>query len=330
MKSKVVFIFSILTLFWVVDLLAEGLPERPLTKITIAEYDEFLLYAPLYVGVSKGYFKEEGLDVTIVPAGGDEKVFAALLSGSAHLGVSDPLFVAIAGEKGQAGRVVSAVLQGVPAWGLTKDPKIAAIKSPVDLKNYSVATYPAPSTNYTLQKRMFKAGGLEPNIKQIAYGASLAALAAGEVDIILEFEPVASAAELQGAHRVFAMSDYYPDFAITGLTALPQYIDNNPTEVQGAVNALQRGFNFIHASQNEAELISILAARFKNISTATIKVALKYANQVNTFPKHGIVPKRGWDSAVKTRLEVGDLKNITAYEDYVITSFAEKAKSINQ
>src|SRR3989344_2568185 len=89
------------------------------TKVTIAEFAEIFLYAPLYIAEEKGFFDKEGLEVTIFPAGGLDKTWAAVLSGSAQFGVADPLITAISGEKGQSGVVVANVVRGVPIWAVT-------------------------------------------------------------------------------------------------------------------------------------------------------------------------------------------------------------------
>ena len=49
-------------------------------------------------------------------------------------------------EKGQGGKVIASVVNGVPFWGITTNPKIPEIKDGKQLNGYSVATFPSPST----------------------------------------------------------------------------------------------------------------------------------------------------------------------------------------
>lgn len=58
------------------------------------------------MAIDGGYFAEEGLDVSLVTTGGDEKTWAAVISGNASFGVADPTFVAISDARGVPGRVV--------------------------------------------------------------------------------------------------------------------------------------------------------------------------------------------------------------------------------
>lgn len=297
---------------------------QTLERVTIAQAFEVFLYAPLYVAQEQGFFKNQGIDVVITTAGGDEKAFAALLSGDAQFAVGDPTLVAVSGEKGQPGEVVAAVLRGAPFWGVARDGNIDAINSPSELDGYSVATFPAPSTAYTLQKDMFQNGGLTPNIKEVAFGSLLAALEAGQVDIALELEPNVSTAVQNGNRIVYSLNDYYPEFAITGMTALPSYIEQNPEITQKVVTALQEAMTYIR--QHPSEVASFLATRFPEVPEGIAESAVQNMIEAGVFPSDTTITRAGWDAAIQARLDVGDLKSAAPYENYVITNFSERAK----
>lgn len=73
-----------------------------LEKITVAEVAHTIFYAPQYVALEKGYFKEYGLDVELILANGADKVTAAVLSGDAEIGFSGSeatIYVYNGGEK---------------------------------------------------------------------------------------------------------------------------------------------------------------------------------------------------------------------------------------
>ena len=141
----------------------------PPRHVTIAQAGDFFLYAPLYVAVDGGYFRKRGLDVSIVSTGGDDKTWAAVISGSAEFGVADPTFVAISAARGQNGIVVASLVNGVPFWGISYK-SITPIGDAKELSKYSVATFSSPSTAYALQRKMFVDAGLAPNIREGAFG----------------------------------------------------------------------------------------------------------------------------------------------------------------
>ena len=55
-------------------------------KVTLNEVAHSIFYAPMYVAVEKGYFEDEGLDVTLITGFGADKTMTALLSGEADIG----------------------------------------------------------------------------------------------------------------------------------------------------------------------------------------------------------------------------------------------------
>ena len=127
-----------------------------LRPITICQYSDLLIYLPLYIAQDQKMFESEGLSVRFINGNGDDKTYAAVASGAAQFGVSDPTFTAIAREKGQAAVVVGTVVAGAPYWGVTWNEKIAPAKSPAGLKDLRIATYESPSTDYALMAKTLK------------------------------------------------------------------------------------------------------------------------------------------------------------------------------
>ena len=300
-------------------------PQPTLKSITIAQAGDFFLYAPLYVAKDAGIFEKKGLDVNLVSTGGDDKTWAAIVSGSAQFGVADPTFVAISDKRGQPGRVIASVVNGVPFWGVTFKPDIKAITDPKQLAPYSVATFPAPSTAYTLQKDMFQRAGVTGNIREGAFGTLMAMLKAGQADIALELEPNVSQAVTDGAHVVYAMSDIYGDFAITGLTTSPELLARDPKLAEDVVCSLQLALDYIRKHPDDA--LRILSKRFPEIKPEVAKAALARATDAGIIPRDISVAKSAWDKAIDVRVKVGDLSSPRGMDAYVDNTFAIRAQA---
>ena len=58
--------------------------------ITVAEVTHSIFYAPQYVALGNGYFKDEGLNVNLITTPGADKTMAALLSKDAQIGLMGP------------------------------------------------------------------------------------------------------------------------------------------------------------------------------------------------------------------------------------------------
>ena len=57
-----------------------------MTKIRLNEVTRSVFYAPQYVAISNGYFKEEDLDIEITTGQGADKVMTAVLAGQSDIG----------------------------------------------------------------------------------------------------------------------------------------------------------------------------------------------------------------------------------------------------
>ena len=60
--------------------------EEKLSKVTLNEVAHSVFYAPQYVAIEKGYFEEEGLNLTLVTGFGADKTMTAVISGEADIG----------------------------------------------------------------------------------------------------------------------------------------------------------------------------------------------------------------------------------------------------
>lgn len=64
--------------------------EENLVHVKLSEVTHSAFYAPLYVAMENGYFKEEGIDLELILTSGADKVAAAVLSGDVNIGFAGP------------------------------------------------------------------------------------------------------------------------------------------------------------------------------------------------------------------------------------------------
>ena len=70
--------------------LSQNAEAKSLTPVRYEEVIRSVFYLPSYVALSKGFFKEEGLDVSMKTSWGSDKGTAALLSGNADIVLVGP------------------------------------------------------------------------------------------------------------------------------------------------------------------------------------------------------------------------------------------------
>src|SRR5665213_421349 len=93
---------------------AQGTPPA-LTKVVFSlDFIPLGRHAPWYAAIAEGFFKEEGLDVSIIPSQGGAQVIQNVASGIANLGFMGVPEVAIARSTGAKLKIVSVIYQKQP------------------------------------------------------------------------------------------------------------------------------------------------------------------------------------------------------------------------
>ena len=289
---------------------------QPSQKVTVNEAARTLLYIPLYYALESGYFRDAGLDVQIVTGGTATAAFAALLSGEAEFAVADPMYVPIAQEKGGDARVVAQVVGRIAIWGVVKDPALS-VKGPASVRGKRVATHQKPMTAYTYAVKWLRDGGLDPD-KDVtlitgAPGSEIAALMAGQADVMFSLEPNTSRVVLQGGKVIYSFPKTLGDQIFTGLMAKRSFEKQNRAAVVSVVRGLQRALRELHTEPMKA--LSVAKKFFLQVDEPVLKAALQRITSEEVLPKTVLVSEESWNKAIKVRVEAGDLKRAFTREE---------------
>lgn len=293
-------------------------------RVTIAQYGDLLLYLPLYMAVDEGLFSKRGLDVQIVSTGGDDKTYAAVISGSAEFGLADPTFVAIAREKGQQGKVVAMLINGMPNYGVSLSTNEPVIRTPSDLKGKTVASVPAPSTSYALVKKLYESAGIPPAIRQVAAPALVPALQAKQADYAVLIEPWVSAVVQGGGQVCFSLMDFYPEFALTGLTCGKSTVESDSETVQKVLLAMTEAVHLFYTDEEVS--LTVATRRFASENVDHLKKGIARMRKDTIYPSSLAVTETAWKAAIQLRQDSGDLYGAPLpLSEYADNSFAEAA-----
>lgn len=294
-------------------------------KVVFAQFgqEKFLLYLPLYIAMEEGLFAKRGLDVDLKFAGNDDQIFAAVMAGGADFGVGDPAFVAVSKEKGGPGKVIALMITKLGLSGYTNKPDLGEIKDLKQLNGLRISSFPQPSTTYTLLSEIKKTAP-DLQIVQAAFGAQLATLEAGKVDMAIDFEPMVSVAEDKGYKIVLDVEKYTEPQAVTGITTTEDVIKNKPEAVQKTVDALQEAMTLLYTDHQVA--MRTAKKLFPNLKESVIKAAIDRMLAKEMYPKSVVMTDDYWQRSLKTRMDSGDLKKAQSTDMAVDNSFAMKAQ----
>ena len=278
-------------------------------KTTIAVGGKNLLYyLPLTIAEQRGYFKAEGLDVTIVDFAGGARALQAVVGGSADVVSGAFEHTVNMQHKGQ--RLRAFVLQGrAPQIVLGVNPRtMANYKTIVDLKGKKIGvTAPGSSTNVMVNFILAKAGLKPSDVSIIGVGAAQGAVAAmrsGQIDAISNLDPVITLLQRSGDLKIVSDTRIVAEAEKVfggpmpaGCLYAPQsFIDKNPATTQALANAIVRANKWIQAA-GPAEIINNVPESFLLGDRAVYIDAFLAAK--GALSADGMFPDKGPDTAFR-------------------------------
>ena len=305
--------------------------EEKLTKVTLNEVAHSIFYAPQYVAIEEGYFKDEGLDLALVTGFGADKTMTAVISGEADIGFMGAEASAYAYQEGATDPVINfAQLTQRAGNFLVAREEMPDFKWE-DLKDKKVlggrkGGMPEMVFEYILRKN-----GLDPQKdltidQSIDFGSTAAAFTGDtSADFTVEFEPSATALEKEGAGYVVASlgvdSGYVP---YTSYSAKTSYMEKNPEIIQKFTNALQKGMEYVQSHTPE-EIAEVIAPQFAETDLDTVKAIVKRYYDQDTWKSNLIFEKESFELLEDILEDSGELSERVSYEDLVTTKYAQEA-----
>jgi NitT/TauT family transport system substrate-binding protein len=233
--------------------------------------------APFFIANEKGYFKEQGIRVTLVPFDAGPKMIAPLGTGqldAAAGAISAGLFNAAA--RGILIKVVADKGSTPPGYDympiLVRKALVDSgkVKTFADLKGLKVAEAAKGGSPGSKLNEALKSKGVEYKDVQheyLGYPQHVTALMNGAVDASVTTEPSASQAISRGIAVPFPMDRIYPNQQVAVLLYGGDFIKKSPDIAKKFMVAYLKGARFYNgalkgghfAGPNAAEVISILS-----------------------------------------------------------------------
>jgi NitT/TauT family transport system substrate-binding protein len=209
-----------------------------------------------YVALDKGYYKSEGLDVTILRGQGSIDAIKKVASGAASIGFADAGALVLARSNDSIPVKLLAIVYAQPPHAIFTLAD-SGIKTPKDLEGKTVADS-AFSAIPLIFNVYAQATGIDPKkVKWVsAESASLPSLlATGRVDAIGQFtvgEPLIEASVQPRKLIRLAYKDAGLDYYGNGIIATEQTIKDNPDLLKAFVRATLKGMRDAFANPVEA------------------------------------------------------------------------------
>lgn len=305
-----------------------------LTPVTLNEVAHSIFYAPQYAAIELGYFKEEGIDLTLVNGAGADKVMTALISGDADIGFmgseasiytyvngSEDYAVNFAQLTQRAGNfLVGRTPQENFRWEDLAGKKVLGGRK---------GGMPQLVFEYILKKHNLDPAADLTIDQSINFGLTAAAFPSSDADYSVEFEPFATTLETEGNGYVVASlgeeSGYVP---YTAYSAKKSFLEKNPEIIQSFTNAIQKGLNFVNSHSSE-EIAKAIQPQFKETDLeALTKIVERYKAQ-DTWKENTVFEEESFLLLQNILEEGGELPRRVPYQDLVTTEYSKKAAQKN-
>ena len=329
MKIRLMLVLSVVLLG--MSLVLSGCSNQTsLTKVKLSEVTHSIFYAPQYVALTQGFFKEEGLDVELSNGQGADKVMTAVLSGQVDIGLAGPeASVYVYNEGKEDNSVVFAQLtngDGTFLMGRKPDPNFKWS----DLKGKNViggrkGGMPAIVLQYVLGKNGLRAGKDVQIDTTIQFAAMPGAFIGGQGDYVIIFEPTASSMQKEGkAFVVASLGRESGEVPYTAYFTKKSTIENNPDLIQRFTDAIYKGQRWV-ASHTPEEITKAIKPQFPEEQDEILVSAVKRYQEQNTWKMDPVLNEKDFYLLQQIIKDAGELNKIAPYEKVVTSKFGNAA-----
>ena len=238
-------------------------------------------HAAWYVALDKGYYKQAGLDVTIIPSQGTAQAIQSVESGAAQFAFSDVAgLVAARANSAATAKMVAAIYQKAP-YAIFSLRSGANLTKPEQLEGLEIASGAGSFTQKVIEAFMIERGLKPASVKftNIDPSARVGMLASKNIKAIETFamsKPGVVKAVGEQEAQMFLLADHGLKLYSNGILVREAYLKSNPEQVRAFVKASLEGWRATLADPKAAaEIVA------KHIKALDPDVALQEIAIVN-------------------------------------------------
>ena len=319
---KKIFIISLLIIISIcLIILLKPKKNEIIKNVRLAEVTHSIFYAPMYVAIENGYFKDEGLNIELILTSGADKVSTAVLSKDCDIGFAGPE-ATIYVYKGNQDDYLQTFA------GLTKrDGQFIVGRKKEnlnlsDLKDKEILVGRKggmPSLNFlnALDNKKINKNNININYS-VDFGALSGAFISGQGDYVNLFEPNATKLEEQGlGYIVASIGELSGEVPYTAFFARKEYIENNKEVIVKFRKAINKGLEYIN-NHNEEEIANSIIKQFNDTSINEVKKIIKRYKDNDTWLRNSYISKESFQNLEDIMIKAGLLDEYVDYSKLII------------
>lgn len=298
---------------------------KDLTKVKLAEVTHSAFYAPLYIAIENGYFKDEGIDLEVILTPGADKVASAVLSDDVNIGFAGPesaIYVYNGGEKDYITTFAGLTKRdGQFIVSRNKNFKLEDLIG----KEVLVGRYAGmPSLNFI---NALKNNNIDINKIKLNYSVEFAALSgsfiSGVGDYVNLFEPNATNIEKEGYGYVIAsVGELSGEVPYTAFYTRKSYIDENKELLIKFTNAIAKGLTYVKENNSE-KIADVILPQFPDISKNSLATIIDRYKNSDSWLDNPYISEESFKNLENIMMDANLIDEYVPYEDLINNLYNE-------
>ena len=299
--------------------------------IKVNEVTRSVFYAPQYVAINNGYFKENGLDIELSTGQGADAVMTAVLSNQCDIGFAGPeasIYVYNEGKEDYT-QVFAQMTKKDGSFLISRED--TENFSWQDLKGKTVIPGRKGGVPYMTLEYVLRKNGIDPQKDlilddSIKFDLMAGAFASGNADYVTLFEPTASLTQNeQKGYIVASVGEEAGEIPYTAYFAKKSYIESNEETIQKFTNAIYKGQKWVkeHTSREIAEVIESF---FPDTDIELLTSAIQSYKDIDAWNDTPVLKEESFNRLQEVMTQAGELEQNAPYDKIVNNKYAEQAK----
>lgn len=293
-----------------------------MNSIKIAEVTHSVFYAPLYVAIEEGYFRNENIDIKLILTPGADKVSAAVLSGDVQIGFAGAESAIYVYEKNEKDylQIFSGLTKRDGQFILgRKDKKDFSLKDLYGKEILVGRSSGMPALNFL---NALKNEEIDKNKIKINYNIDFASLSGAFIgntgDYVNLFEPTALKLEKEGYGYVLqSIGLLSGEMPYTTFYARKSYIENNKEIIKSFTKAINKGLEFVK-NNNEMKIAKSIYKQFPDLSLNDLSTIVKRYKDADSFLDSSYIEEKLLINLENLLIDNNLLKDYVPYNDLII------------
>ena len=293
-----------------------------MNSIKIAEVTHSVFYAPLYVAIEEGYFRNENIDIKLILTPGADKVSAAVLSGDVQIGFAGAESAIYVYEKNEKDylQIFSGLTKRDGQFILgRKDKKDFSLKDLYGKEILVGRSSGMPALNFL---NALKNEEIDKNKIKINYNIDFASLSGAFIgntgDYVNLFEPTALKLEKEGYGYVLeSIGLLSGEMPYTTFYARKSYIENNKEIIKSFTKAINKGLEFVK-NNDEMKIDKSIYKQFPDLSLNDLSTIVKRYKDADSFLDSSYIEEKLLINLENLLIDNNLLKDYVPYNDLII------------